>query len=60
MAEHRLNIRIPMREEEEAAFRADHALGEHDSTRDRLATTIHDELEGLGAINGWWREVHVS
>ncbi|WP_017599186.1 hypothetical protein [Nocardiopsis lucentensis] len=60
MAEYRLTVRIPMTPDQEDTYRADHTLGENDSTRDRLASTVHDELEGLGETSGWWEEVRVS
>lgn len=57
--EYRLWIRVPMTAEQEAAYRADHAMSPDDSTRARLIETVHETLDGTGHLSGWWGEVTV-
>ncbi|MDA2805688.1 hypothetical protein [Nocardiopsis suaedae] len=60
--ERRMQVNIRMTEDQEAAFRVEHGLEHSDSTRERLATMLADELGGLGAEYGWWDAdaVHVT
>lgn len=57
-----MHVRITMTAEQEDAFRAEHGLDATDSTRERLADVIADELSGLGEEYGWWdaTAVHVT
>ncbi|GAA0989281.1 hypothetical protein GCM10009551_045940 [Nocardiopsis tropica] len=58
--EYRFWVRIRMTDTERAAYRAEHALADGESTRDRLAAGVQVELDGLGAGAGWWHDAHVN
>lgn len=57
--EFRFNVRVPMTDGEEAAFRAGRRLGEGETTRAALAGVVHEQLLGLGVADGWWSRVQV-
>ena len=55
----RLTLWLSMTPAEEQAYRAEHALGDSDSTRRHLAARLQDQLDGEGEIAGWWHDARM-
>ena len=58
--EYRFWVRLHMPPDGWTTFRAEHTLSVSEPTRDRLATVLHVELEGLGENTTWWDRVDVT
>lgn len=58
--EYRYTITIRSTPEEHQTYRAMHALGSEDSTRNRIGRTLQEETEGLGLTEGWWHQAVVN
>lgn len=52
-----MTIWVAMTPAEEREYRAEHALGDGESTRKHLAGRVATELDGLGEETGWWSQV---
>lgn len=57
--EYHLRIQVIMTDDERDRFQREHALGEHEPVRDRLVTTVGQELDAVGTEAEWWSTVHV-
>lgn len=49
-----------MTADERRSYRADHAMADGESLRQRLAAIVAVELDGLGSDDGWWHKAHVN
>ncbi|GAA1014554.1 hypothetical protein Q7689_10265 [Nocardiopsis tropica] len=58
--EFHLRVRIRMTADERRSYRADHAMADGESLRQRLAAIVAVELDGLGSDDGCWHKAHVN